>query len=267
MTLRNIGYSILALLVLGLVPSESLAGDLRVAAWNLEHLDDADGEGCIGRSGPDYAALARSIVELGADIVAFQEVENAAAAHRVFPASDWHVEMSGRPPMQRSRACWGKPRARLGHLATGLAIRREVAYRRNEDLKALGGGQAFQRWGTDVTVMAASGSRSPAASWGQALNCVFFRCILRRGAGAGNRTGTTGAGKPARHSGPRSSVSRHGPTLAGPRGPPSSSWAISTAGWRSRTTGSGLSCRHPRRPFSCRRRTSRFAATPATRHS
>ncbi len=57
--------------------------------------------------------------------------------------------------MKRSRACWGKPGARLGHLATGFAIRRGVVYRRNEDLKALGGGQAFQRWGTDITVMAA----------------------------------------------------------------------------------------------------------------
>ena len=55
--------------------------------------------------------------------------------------------------MKRSRACWGKPEARLGHLATGFAIRRGVAYRRNEDLKALGGRQAFQRWGTDITIL------------------------------------------------------------------------------------------------------------------
>lgn len=166
--MRNVAYSILALLALCLAPLEGRAGELRVAVWNLEHLDDTDGEGCVGRSGPDYAALAQRIVELDADVVAFQEVENAVAAHRVFPASDWHIEMSGRPPMQRSRACWGKPRAHLGHLATGFAIRKEVAYRRNEDLKALGGGQAFQRWGTDITVMAAPGSGAPAASRGQA---------------------------------------------------------------------------------------------------
>ena len=155
---------LLALSILSLAPSESLAGDLRVAVWNLEHLDDTDGEGCVGRSGPDYAALARSIGELDTDVVAFQEIENAAAAYRVFPASDWHVEISGRPPMQHSRACWGKPRAHLGHLATGFAIRRGVAYRRNEDLKALGGGQALQRWGTDITVVAAPGSGSGAGS-------------------------------------------------------------------------------------------------------
>ena len=167
MTIRVAGYFLLVLLVLVLAPPAGHAGELRIAAWNLEHLDDSDGEGCVGRDGADYAALARRIADLGADVVALQEVENASAAHRVFPASDWHIEMSGRPPKVRSRACWGKPEARLGHLATGFAIRRGVAYRRNVDLDVLGAGDAFQRWGTDVTVMAGGregkGSRSACA--------------------------------------------------------------------------------------------------------
>ena len=146
------GYALLALLILA--PAAGAAADLRIAAWNLEHLDDTDGEGCVGRTGADYAALARRIEELDAEIVAFQEVENAAAAHRVFPASEWHVEMSGRPPMRRSRACWGKPEAKLGRLATGFAIRRGIAYRRNADLKTLGADSAFQRWGADIVVTA-----------------------------------------------------------------------------------------------------------------
>ncbi len=151
--MRIARYSVLALLVLCLAPSAGLAGDLHIAAWNLEHLDDSDGEGCVGRNGADYAVLARQVEELEADIVAFQEVENAAAAHRVFRASEWHIEMSGRPPMQRSRACWGNPEARLGHLVTGFAIRRGVAYRRNGDLEVLDEADAFQRWGTDITIL------------------------------------------------------------------------------------------------------------------
>ena len=150
---RVTGYSLLALLILFLAPAPGLAGDLRIAGWNLEHLDDTEGAGCVGRKSADYAALARRIEALGADVVAFQEVENAAAAHRVFPASDWHVEMSRRPPMARSRACRGKPEARLGHLATGFAIRRGIRYRRNADLKGPGTGDAFQRWGTVITVL------------------------------------------------------------------------------------------------------------------
>ena len=152
--MRMSGFAVLALLALILAPPAGLAADLRIAAWNLEHLDDNEGEGCVGRQAADYAALSRRIAELEADIVAFQEVENTAAAHRVFPASVWHVEMSGRSPIERSRACWGKPESRLGHLATGIAIRRGIAYQRNVDLRAPGTGDAFQRWGTDVTVTA-----------------------------------------------------------------------------------------------------------------
>ena len=148
--MRFAGYALIALLLL---PVPAAAGDLRVAAWNLEHLDDTVGAGCVGRTSADYAALARRVAELNADIVAFQEVENAAAALLVFPKSQWRIEMSGRPAMERSRACWDRPESRLGHLATGIAIRRGVAYRRNPDLDALGAGDAFQRWGTDITVI------------------------------------------------------------------------------------------------------------------
>ena len=43
---------------------------------------------------PERSGFLRRTEFIGgtADIVAFQEVENAAAARRVFPASDWHVE-------------------------------------------------------------------------------------------------------------------------------------------------------------------------------
>jgi len=127
---------------------------LRIAAWNLEHLDDTDAEGCAPREPADYDAIAARVTELALDIVAFQEVENEAAAHRVFPASEWHVEVSSRPDTGPGRACWHQPGQRLGHLATGFAIRRGIAYHRNADLEALGEASSFQRWGTDVTVTA-----------------------------------------------------------------------------------------------------------------
>lgn len=152
MTSRSVGQLLRALLLVSVASSAGIASELRVAAWNLEHLDDTEGEGCIGRSAADYATVAESIKELNADVVAFQEVENGEAAHHVFSASGWHVEMSGRPPKQRNAACWNRPEAQLGHLATGFAVRRGIAYRRNDDLRVLGGDDAFQRWGTDITV-------------------------------------------------------------------------------------------------------------------
>ena len=152
MAMRNAVMAMLACLVVGFAPSKMHAGDLRIAAWNLEHLAEADDDGCIGRDASDYAELAGRVAELEADIVAFQEVENIAAAHRVFPAEDWRVELSRRPPPDRSRACWDRPESDLGHLATGFAIRRSIDYRRNTDLKALGNNITTQRWGVDVTI-------------------------------------------------------------------------------------------------------------------
>ena len=145
-------FAIPLVLALILPAQASVAGELRIASWNLEHLKDSDGEGCIGRTGADYAAVAGQLAELNADIVALQEVENAAAAHRVFPSAQWRVEMSSRPATGNSPRCRKRLSARLGHLATGFAIRRGIAYRRNADLKVLGMGKGFQRWGTDITV-------------------------------------------------------------------------------------------------------------------
>ncbi len=156
MTTLGLGRTLLALLLVSVTTSAGIAGELHVAAWNLEHLDDTEDGGCIGRSAADYAALAERIEGMDADVIAFQEVENKEAAHRVFSMSGWHVEMSGRPPMQRSRACWDRPEAQVGHLGTGFAVRRGLAYRRNADLSVLGGDGAFQRWGTDITITAGS---------------------------------------------------------------------------------------------------------------
>ena len=127
--------------------------DLRIATWNLEHLNDTDEAGCVPRERAEYHAIADRIREIDPDVVAFQEVENAAAALRVFPATHWHVEVSTRPePPTPVRECWDRTGKYLHHLATGFAIRKEIVYHRNEDLVSLGDAASFQRWGTDITV-------------------------------------------------------------------------------------------------------------------
>lgn len=142
----------LPVLALVLLSAAGHAGELRVVAWNLEHLNDTNGRGCLPRRQRDYDVIARQVEKLDADIVAFQEVENEAAAHRVFPRSRWRVEVSSRPSTDPGRPCWDRPRQRLGHLATGFALRRGIAYRRHRDVSELGGSDPFERWGTDVTV-------------------------------------------------------------------------------------------------------------------
>ena len=151
---KHAQYALLWLLAAACFAFAAPAGalGLRVAAWNLEHLDDANGAGCVGREDGDYHALGERIDALGAEIIAFQEVENAAAAQRVFDPELWRVEVSSRPSTGYGRTCYDRPRQRLGHLATGIAVREGIEYRRNDDLSGLAGGNRSLRWGTDITV-------------------------------------------------------------------------------------------------------------------
>ena len=151
---KSVSLAVSAAFVLLALLLAPLAGalELRVATWNLEHLDDMNGAGCVGRTDGDYTALAERIDALGAHVIAFQEVEDAAAAARVFDAERWSVEVSARPATGTGPPCRGRSQANLGHLATGIAVRAGIGYTRNADVSALAAGSRFRRWGTDVTV-------------------------------------------------------------------------------------------------------------------
>lgn len=125
---------------------------IRVATWNLEHLAEADGAGCRPRTAAEYEALRDHAERTGAQVIALQEVENVAAARRVFPESDWTIVLSGRPPSGRSGFCRGSAGATIRHQDVGFAIRKGVRFRRNPDLTALGLGDADLRWGVDITL-------------------------------------------------------------------------------------------------------------------
>lgn len=135
----------------GLSPSTGLR-DLKVASWNLEHLAERDGEGCRPRTEADYAALRRHAEALGADVVAFQEVQSRKAAERVFDPAIYDVVMSSRPASQRGGECRGRPGLLIQNQAVGFAIRKGVPWRRNPDLAALALGNPDLRWGVDIIV-------------------------------------------------------------------------------------------------------------------
>ncbi|HMM66242.1 MAG TPA: endonuclease/exonuclease/phosphatase family protein [Dokdonella sp.] len=131
---------------------------LKIATWNLEHLAESDGLGCRPRSEADYAALRRYADQLAADVIAFEEVENAAAARRVFPADRYSILMSTRPESGRHGYC-GHGRTdgpRIRSQNVGFAIRKDVSFVRNRDFRELAVGNPDLRWGVDITL---SGSR------------------------------------------------------------------------------------------------------------
>ncbi len=129
------------------------AKELRVAAWNLEHLNANGDEGCITRTQADYDNIASTVDKMQYDVVAIQEVKDEAAARRVFSSGEWEIELSKRPPMKNLRECWGLSGRYLRHLGTGFAIRKGISYRRNPDFEVLGLNDDFQRWGTDITLL------------------------------------------------------------------------------------------------------------------
>ncbi|RHW18230.1 endonuclease/exonuclease/phosphatase [Sphingomonas gilva] len=108
--------------------------------------------GCHPREDADYAALRGHADRLDADIIAFQEVENVAAAARVFSPDRYTIVMSQRPVSRRGGACYGRPGKTIRNQAVGYAIRKALPFIRNPDLSALGLGNADLRWGVDVTI-------------------------------------------------------------------------------------------------------------------
>ncbi|MEO8010139.1 MAG: endonuclease/exonuclease/phosphatase family protein [Dokdonella sp.] len=128
---------------------------LKVTAWNIEHLAAADASGCRARSEADYAALRAHVSRLDADVIAFAEVENRAAAERVFDPARYAIVMSSRPDSGRSGFC-GRDATdgpTIRKQDVGFAVRKGIQFTRNADLLELGLGNPDLRWGVDITVL------------------------------------------------------------------------------------------------------------------
>lgn len=123
-----------------LVGEDSLS-PLRLATWNLENLRDENGEQPTPRIDGDYALLQLQAMELDADVVALQEVENVAAAHRVFDPDEYVIELSKRREGSD------------GQIRTGFAIRHGVPYSRYPDVRELDiAGRDDLRWGVEIEI-------------------------------------------------------------------------------------------------------------------
>jgi endonuclease/exonuclease/phosphatase family metal-dependent hydrolase len=126
---------------------------LTVCTWNIEHLAARNNTGCRPRKDSDYQALKNFAAALQADIIAFQEVENLAAAERVFDPSVYQVEISGRPDIDLGR-CSGNNQHRTMQ-RVGFAIRKDlekkhgVVYERLLDVPSLAS-MPSERWGVHI---------------------------------------------------------------------------------------------------------------------
>jgi endonuclease/exonuclease/phosphatase family metal-dependent hydrolase len=141
-------------LALSLLADPSVASDLKISAWNMEHLAEHNGEGCRPRQDQDYESARKYARLLDADIIAVQEVGSVGAVARVFDPTKYNIEVA----IQDLRAGYecdrdnpnsGKSTPQL----TGFAIRKGIAYERNTDFEALDVSKNNSlRSGVDITV-------------------------------------------------------------------------------------------------------------------
>ena len=149
---RSFRNTLISLMFALMVSSAYADAPLRIATWNLEHLNETSDSGCTPRGDADYEKLKQRITDLNSDVVAIQEVESAKAAYRVFPQEEWMVVMSGRKTEGKRNACWEGPNQFLKHQGTGFAIRKGVSFQENPSFSSIADGNPDMRWGTDITI-------------------------------------------------------------------------------------------------------------------
>ncbi|MGB5833760.1 MAG: endonuclease/exonuclease/phosphatase family protein [Thiohalocapsa sp.] len=154
--MRALLFSTLAVCTLLSAPSQSFArSGLVLASWNLEHLAETNGAGCRPRKDADYAALKTVAERLDADIVALQEVENAAAVARVFEPSVYAILVSSRADQALGNCRGRRGQARTAQ-RTAFAINRSrlaalhLRWRALPPFREIG--IDGRRWGTRIMV-------------------------------------------------------------------------------------------------------------------
>lgn len=126
---------------------------LTLASWNMEHLAERNASGCRPRTDADYAAMRAYVEAMGADVIAFQEVESKAAAERVFDPATYTVEIEHRVGTDRKGACGGDAAGlTINAQRTGFAIRKGIPFERQADFTAVQVGNPDLRSGVDVIV-------------------------------------------------------------------------------------------------------------------
>ena len=125
---------------------------IKLATWNMEHLAEQNGSGCRPRTDADYAAMRAYVDDLGADVIAFQEVESQAAAERVFDPTIYRVVIEERIGTNRRGACRGRDGLTINAQRTGFAVRNGLPFERQADFTAVQVGNPDLRSGVDLIV-------------------------------------------------------------------------------------------------------------------
>ncbi len=132
--------------------SAAAGPSLKLASWNTEHLAEANGSGCRPRTDADYMAMRAYVADLGADVIAIQEVESQAAAERVFDPATYTVVVEERIGTDRGGECRGQPGLTINAQRIGFAVRKGIPFDRQPDFTAVQVGNPDLRSGVDLIV-------------------------------------------------------------------------------------------------------------------
>ncbi|MDE2754985.1 MAG: endonuclease/exonuclease/phosphatase family protein [Acidobacteriota bacterium] len=120
---KTVGYltaSVLLVFLLKAIPVCAGAAEIKIASWNIYWLTSEDPDH-HRRKANDYTRLAAYANDLGADVIALQEVD-AGFVRKVFPPQQYRIELSNRRDTRQR---------------TGFAIRKGIRYRRLPDYREL----------------------------------------------------------------------------------------------------------------------------------
>jgi len=134
-----------------LVLLSSCSSKVHLVAWNMEHLAENIGEGCLPREESDYKAMRVFAAGLEADIVALQEVESVKAVARVFSEEDWNIIVSDRPA-SRAYDCRGNGQ-KSTQQRVGLVMRKGLEYEEVGGFKELALDREGLRYGLVAKVI------------------------------------------------------------------------------------------------------------------
>jgi endonuclease/exonuclease/phosphatase family metal-dependent hydrolase len=135
----------LAVVLTLLAATTPRAAELKIATWNLNWLTSRE-EGLPSdvkvRQPEDFDRLRDYALELNADVIAIEEVDNAETARRLFPPGTYSIHMSRDHVRQR----------------VGIVVRRGLQYDVNPDITAIAlDPVAHLRSGVDITLRPPSG--------------------------------------------------------------------------------------------------------------
>lgn len=112
---------------------------VRIAAWNIENLWASEGQGQNPRTIADYERLAGYALQLDADVIAFQEIENEQALERILDPEIYRFLVSSRPVNGNFRQ------------RTAFAVRRGIPVTRHPDLVQLRTSRGL-KYGVDMEI-------------------------------------------------------------------------------------------------------------------